>query len=730
MTTPPGAAIAGVVPTWLVHLAALGWRVLVSVALGLVLVAIATAISTATITILVSIIIGATFAPFVLYLRDRGSSRTKAAGIVTLGAVLAIGGTILLISLAFLPYIPDIVNGIAAGVDSVKQALSDAQLPADVQAQLEAVGASLQTWLTQGAKDIAGSVATIFTIGILSIFLTFYLLQDGDKAWVWLVQAGSDWQRDRITSSGHEALERIGGYLRGTAVLAASDGISDFIFLVLLGVPLAGPLSVMVFMGGFIPYVGGFITTTILVLVTYSTVGFQAVVLLLIGITVMNIIQGNIMAPVIYGRTVSIHPALVLVALPAGAALAGIVGLFVVIPLVALVLAVASSLIAVIDVPPDPERQVPAIVPGWLDRLAQWSWRLLIGIAVIAAASYAAIQVPLVVVPIVLGIVLAATCAPLVAMLRHRGWRDGTSAIAVTGGSFLVVAAILVITLATLAGPLKDMVANAVSGSDSVNGSAEGSLEALKSFVSQYGAALLQLGIDLVSAASSLVVIVILSVLLLFYFLRDGEKGWARLLTKVAPWRRTEVEAAGGRAFNVLGGYMIGTGAISLFGAATQFLIMVVLGIPLAFPLAVLSFFGGFIPYIGSAVTTGIALLVTIAVGSPTAIAVMLIFTVVFNIVQGNFVAPLVYGRVVSLHPAIVLMAIPAGGQLAGIIGMFLIVPILGLVSATWRAVLRVIGEEPSDRVEPPPVAEPADGDVPGPAPTQGDLPVTEPGPA
>ena len=69
----------------------------------------------------------------------------------------------------------------------------------------------------------------------------------------------------------------------------------------------------------------------------------------------------------------------------------------------------------------------------------------------------------------------------------------------------------------------------------------------------------------------------------------------------------------------------------------------------------------------------------------------MAIFTIVFNIVQGNFVAPIVYSKVVSLHPAVVLVAIPAGNEIAGVIGMFLVVPFLGVVAAVWRTVLRVL---------------------------------------
>jgi predicted PurR-regulated permease PerM len=75
----------------------------------------------------------------------------------------------------------------------------------------------------------------------------------------------------------------------------------------------------------------------------------------------------------------------------------------------------------------------------------------------------------------------------------------------------------------------------------------------------------------------------------------------------------------------------------------------------------------------------------------------MLIFTLVFNIVAGNIVAPLVYGKAVNIHPAVVLMAIPAGSAIGGILGMFLVVPVVGIVATSWRTVLRVFGDPPAD---------------------------------
>ena len=74
----------------------------------------------------------------------------------------------------------------------------------------------------------------------------------------------------------------------------------------------------------------------------------------------------------------------------------------------------------------------------------------------------------------------------------------------------------------------------------------------------------------------------------------------------------------------------------------------------------------------------------------------MAVYTIVFNLIQGNVVTPIVYNRAVNLHPAIVLLAIPAGAAVAGIAGMFLAVTILAVIAATWRTVLYVLDDQPT----------------------------------
>ena len=132
---------------------------------------------------------------------------------------------------------------------------------------------------------------------------------------------------------------------------------------------------------------------------------------------------------------------------------------------------------------------------------------------------------------------------------------------------------------------------------------------------------------------------------------------------------------------------------------------MFVLGLPLAFPISVLMFFAGFIPYIGSAIVTLLGFLVAVAVGDRIDIILMAIFTIVFNIVQGNVVAPLVYGKTVSVHPAVVLLAAPAGGAIGGILGMVMIVPIIAIISRTWRIVIHLFDPEDAATAPAPPTA-------------------------
>ena len=687
--------VASVVPAWLSNLASLGWRLLAIAGFAAVLWLLAQVLWTVTAAVAVAVVVSALFAPWTLALRARGRSRTLAAAIVWAGAIAAVAGVVALLALAFLPYVADVLQRVNAAIDLLGQRLAALNLPPFLVAVIKDLAGNVMALAADGASAIVSSAAGTVTVCILATFLVFFFLRDGDQAWQWCFQAAGEAKRARITTAGEEALSRVGGYLRGTTILSGVIAITDLVFMVVLGVPLAGPLAVLVFLSGYIPYFGGIVTTALIVAVTYGTQGTAAVAVLLLLIAIRNAFLGYWIRPLIYGRAVNIHPALVLLALPAGLQLAGVVGLFAAVPVTAIVLAVARAVVAVVE--PDPKPPLPELVPAWLDRMAQWSWRMLIGFGLVYGMILAFGAVPMVLIPIVLSVILAATFEPVVAWLIGRGRsRAQASGIAV-GGAFFAIVAVLVFSLAILLERGTALATGVSDGADSASGILGGQLKLVVDAVRALASGGLQTVIGIASAAASMAAIVVLSALVAFYLLRDGSRLWTAALARTRPQVRDRVAEAAAEAFGVLGGYMFGTAVISLVGAASQLVIMLLLGIPLAVPIFVLSFFLCFIPYVGGFVSTGAALLLTIAVGSTTDIAIMAVWTVLFNLITGNVVGPLVYGKTVHLHPAVVLVAIPAGSAVAGILGMFLVVPALGVVSVTWRTVLAVMAVHAHD---------------------------------
>ena len=242
-------------------------------------------------------------------LRGRGWSRSRSALVVTLGAALVIAFTAFVIVLAFVPYIQDVVGGITSGLDSLQAQLDQVRIPPDLVGAAQQAASDLESWMQSSVGAIIGAAGQVATVAILSFFLTFFLLMDGDKGWAWALQAGGEQRLDQVTDSGRDAIERVGGYLRGTAVLSAIRALAVLVFLWIGGVPLAAPLAVLVFLGGFIPYIGGLFTTLIVALVALGSNGLQTALVLVVLIAITNFLLGKLVGPAIYGRAVKIHPA-------------------------------------------------------------------------------------------------------------------------------------------------------------------------------------------------------------------------------------------------------------------------------------------------------------------------------------------------------------------------------------------------------------------------------------
>ncbi|HLS02202.1 MAG TPA: AI-2E family transporter, partial [Beutenbergiaceae bacterium] len=141
---------------------------------------------------------------------------------------------------------------------------------------------------------------------------------------------------------GRNAVMTMGGYARGTAIIAAADAVGIGIGLAILGVPLALPLTVIVFLTAFIPLLGAVAASALAALVALVAKGpITALIVILLAIAV-NQLEGNLLQPVVMSRSVNLHALAILVALTAGTILGGIIGALLAVPVAAVVWRIIS----------------------------------------------------------------------------------------------------------------------------------------------------------------------------------------------------------------------------------------------------------------------------------------------------------------------------------------------------------------------------------------------------
>ncbi|MEH1098100.1 AI-2E family transporter [Micromonospora sp. CPCC 205561] len=196
----------------------------------------------------------------------------------------------------------------------------------------------------------------------------------------------------------------------------------------------------------------------------------------------------------------------------------------------------------------------------------------------------------------------------------------------------------------------------------------------------------------------------LLALVLLFFLLKDGRSMWHWTLSRMTGPNRPVTAEAGREGWRTLGAYSRGTMLIAAIDAIGIGLALVVLRVPLAFPLALITFFGGFIPIIGATVAGAVAVLVALAAKGPVTALLVLAAVIAVQQMEGNLLEPLIMKRQVRLHPAVILVAVTAGTLIAGIAGAFVSVPITAVV---WR-IIDTVQQHRERPTAPPPPPEPA----------------------
>ncbi|MBC6447339.1 AI-2E family transporter [Actinokineospora xionganensis] len=302
-----------------------------------------------------------------------------------------------------------------------------------------------------------------------------------------------------------------------------------------------------------------------------------------------------------------------------------------------------------------------------------------------------------VLVPVAVAVLIAAALRPAVRGLVRRRWPRVLAAALMVVGPLTVLGVLLVITVDALVrgggelaealrdgvGTVRDWLVRGPLGLSEPQ--VGGAVDNLVAFVGDQGERIVGGATATAAAVGGFLAGLVLAVFVLFFLLYEGERIWTWLLAPLSASVRTRFDQAGREAFSSLGAYSRATVAVAVVDAVVIGVGLAIIGVPMVIPLASLVFLAAFVPYVGAFVAGFVAVLVGLVSGGPVTALLVLGLSVLVQTLEGEVLQPFLLGRMVRLHPLLVVVSIAVGVVLAGIVGALFAVPVV-LVA---RAVLR-----------------------------------------
>ncbi|WP_258369487.1 AI-2E family transporter [Georgenia satyanarayanai] len=343
------------VPRWLRRYGLMAWLLIGIVIVVAMVVFATTRIQAVFIAVFLALVITSVLYPVVSALA-RVMPRALATAVAMLGSLAVVAGILTYVISSVAGQWEDLADQFGQGIDDIFEFLETGPLPvhftqAEIYDWINGLVAEAQEYVSQNAGTLAGqvlsnagAVALIFTVLALSIFVTVFFLLRGGDMWRWFINQLPARSRESVHRAASSGWYTFAGYARGTVIIATADGALAFILLAIVGVPLAAPLAVLVFIGAFIPLIGAPAAMVIAAVVALAAGGIVDALVVTIGIALIGQIEGHLLQPLVMGRQVSLHPVVVALGVTAGTFLAGLLGAIIAIPLLAVVWAVYSAL--------------------------------------------------------------------------------------------------------------------------------------------------------------------------------------------------------------------------------------------------------------------------------------------------------------------------------------------------------------------------------------------------
>ena len=339
------------------------WRLGLILLVGGALVWLLSHISFLIIPVLVAALLAGLLNPVVGWLKSYRIPSGLAVAMTVLGFIGLIAGALALVGRQLWAGFGELWSESLAGVKKIQDWLSDGplHLTADQMDQyLKEATSALQdntSSIVSGALSF-GSTAGHFAAGlILALFILIFFLLEGDRIWVFLVRLLPRKARAAAFGAGRKGWTSMVSYARIQMFVAFVDAVGIGVGAAIIGVPLALPLAVLVFIGSFIPVVGALVTGAIAVLLALVANGPVNALIMLGIVLLVQQLESHILQPLVMGKAVALHPVAVILTVAAGSYLAGIPGALFSVP----ILAVANSAIRYIAARTWEHEQVPVM---------------------------------------------------------------------------------------------------------------------------------------------------------------------------------------------------------------------------------------------------------------------------------------------------------------------------------------------------------------------------------
>lgn len=296
------------------------------------------------ISLVVALILAAAIGPFVNMLRRRGMPGGAATAVAFVALLLLLASVTTVIILSVRNQWDELFAQAASGLDELESFLLTGPFPVDpeqlAQARAGIVDFATSSQLLSGAASGLSVVTEVLAGASLVVVILFFFLKDGAKIWNFLLRPYSGLKAAKLRRVGHRTMEVLGGYVRGTAIVALVDTVAIGAALLIMQVPLAIPLAIIVFIGAFVPLVGATVAGILAALVALVANGPVVALIVVAVVIVVNQLEGDLLQPIVMGKSLQLHALVILMALTAGTILAGIIGAVLSVPIAAVAWAI------------------------------------------------------------------------------------------------------------------------------------------------------------------------------------------------------------------------------------------------------------------------------------------------------------------------------------------------------------------------------------------------------